>query len=527
MRMKLRYMCVGALMVAGAFPAIAAPPAGFDARVQGLLKVSGLPGMSIAIVENGKTTLAKGYGVKRLGSPEAIGPHTLFPSGSTGKAFTVAALATMVDSGKLRWDDKVADKLPGFQMYNSWVTREMTVRDLLVHHSGLGLGAGDMLLGTQLTRAEMVSRLRHLKPATSFRSTYTYDNFLYIVAGRLIESLSGQSWEEYVSRYVLEPASMLSTTTTDADRIRRADRAQPHARLNGGARGLGDVEPIEDSAGTQSNPGAPAGGLATSAADMSRWISILLANGQLPEGGRLFSAAAAQEMFTPRALMPLDDESIRLPALRPKFNQYALAWVVRDYAGAKVIWHGGVMGGFLAFVALLPEKNVGFSILINAEENAPLYGLMFELLDHYLERPRAQWPERYAAFLRDEAAKASATIKKINHAPARGNRIGPSLPLERYAGDYADPWFGRVSLRMERGKLLLDMTPISGMRGPLQHWQYDTFRVDWAEQSIEPAFVTFVLTAEGAVERIKMKTVSPIADFSFDYHDLDLTPAGQ
>src|SRR6185312_1154724 len=219
----------------------AAPPPGIDARVTGLLAHSGTPGLAVTIVENGKTTLARGYGVRRLGSAESVGSDTLLLTGSTGKAFTVAALATLVDAGKLDWDDRVVDRLPGFQMYDAWVTREMTVRDLLVHHSGLGEGAGDLLFvpSSNLTRADTVRRLRYIKPATSFRSGYAYDNVLYIAAGQLIEAVSGQTWEAYVQEHVLQPAGMLHSFTTDSERFKNPDRGQPHARVNGPIRGLG------------------------------------------------------------------------------------------------------------------------------------------------------------------------------------------------------------------------------------------------------------------------------------------------
>ena len=190
--MKIRIL-VALVALAAAAPALAAPPANLDTRIEELRRTSELPGLAIAIVEDGKTTLARGYGVRKLGGNDAVNADTIFMTGSTGKAVTVAALATLVDAGKLGWDDKVVDRLPGFQMYDPWVTREMTVRDLLVHRSGLGLGAGDLMFvpRSNRTRANIVAALRHIKPATSFRSGYAYDNILYTVAGALIEAVSG------------------------------------------------------------------------------------------------------------------------------------------------------------------------------------------------------------------------------------------------------------------------------------------------------------------------------------------------
>lgn len=194
--------------------AIASPPDNFDQRVESLRNSLGTPGVSVAIVENGQVVLAKGYGIRKLGQPEKVGPDTIFRTGSTGKAFTVAALATLVDQGKIKWDDKVIDHMPDFRMFDSWVTREMTIRDLLVHRSGLGLGAGDLLFvpRSDLSRKETVKRLRYIKPATSFRSGYAYDNILYMAAGELIEEVTGQTWEDYIRQRIFKPAGMVHST---------------------------------------------------------------------------------------------------------------------------------------------------------------------------------------------------------------------------------------------------------------------------------------------------------------------------
>src|SRR5207249_3515132 len=215
--------------------AVAAPPENFDQRVESLRNSLGVPGVSIAIVENGRTVLAKGYGIRKLGRPEQVDRDTIFRTGSTGKAFTVAALATLVDRGKIKWDDKVIDHMPDFRMWDPWVTREMTIRDLLVHRSGLGLGAGDLLFvpNSDLSRKETVRRIRYLKPATSFRSGYAYDNILYMAAGQLIEEVSGETWEQYIRRHVFAPLGMNHSTDTDAEFMANPDHARPHSRSGG------------------------------------------------------------------------------------------------------------------------------------------------------------------------------------------------------------------------------------------------------------------------------------------------------
>lgn len=504
-------------------PLLAAPPAGFDARVETLRNRIGVPGMAIAIVENGKVTLAKGYGVRKLGSPMLVDADTIFPTGSTGKAFTVADIGILVDEGKIGWDDKVIDHLPGFQMYDPWVTREMTIRDLLVHRSGLGLGAGDLLLvpRTNLSRAESVRRLRYIRPATSFRYAYAYDNVLYMVAGQLIEAVTGRTWETFTLERLLKPAGMLDSTTDDPPRLATVDRAQPHARLNGGLRGVGDQQVLDERDGLGRNA-APAGGLAISAHDMARWLLIQLGAGQLPEGnGRLFSKAVHEEMWKPVVLQPIAPLPASLQPTQPMFDTYAPAWDVRDYRGARIVWHGGSVFGFKSAVVLIPDKNVGFSIEINSEDGEIIVGLMDELLDHYLGLPAAGWPEKVIA---EQQAALAKGVDDLHARRSKRSSAGPSLPLDAYTGTYADPWYGNIEVSKSSKGLTIDFKSTPRMAGTLEHWQYDTFVTRFVDSTIEPASVTFNLDPDGKIERVTMKPVSPLADFSYDYQDLLFRP---
>ncbi len=512
------------IALAGATSLFGAPPTDFERRVESLRTSLGVPGVSIAIVENGHTTLAKGFGVRKLGRPEQVGPDTIFQTGSTGKAFTVAALATLVDAGKIKWDDKVIDHMPDFRMYDAWVTREMTIRDLLVHRSGLGLGAGDLLFvpRSDLSRKETVRRIRYIKPATSFRYAYAYDNILYMAAGQLIEEVTGQPWENYIKDKIFKPAGMLHSTAEHSARLATPDRANPHARLNGAIRGLGDQEPLDEMTDRAQNM-APAGGLAISANDMSRWLLIQLAHGQLPDDkeARLFSKEASAEMWQPVLLQALTPVPENLKPTQPMFQTYALGWQVQDYRGARIIWHGGAVLGSLAAVVLLPEKNIGFFIAVNSEEGEFVRGLMDELLDHYLGLPLGDWPEKLRAY---KAEKMAEAVKQFQKETAAAAAVGPSLPLEGYAGEYNDPWYGTIKIHLDNGSLVLDFPHAFGLRAALEHWQYDTFRTRFAERGFEPAYVTFNLDAAGKIDRITMKAVSPVADFSWDYHDLLFKP---
>ncbi len=512
-----------ALTLAMAGAALADPPAGFDARAKAVLRASGTPGMSIAIVEGGKTTLLQGYGQRRLDRPETVDADTIFPIASVSKAFTAAALAILVDEEKLAWDDKVIDRLPGFQMYDPWVSREITVRDLLVHRSGLGLGAGDLLFWPRSTRsrADTVQALRHLKPATSFRSGYAYDNVLYITAGQLIEAVSGQTWEAFVRDRILAPSGMKTAVTEPSGRFANPDRATPHARLDGAIRGLGRLEALDEKDVLSANA-APAGGVVASARDMSRWIALQLAGGALPGGERrLFSTQASQQMWTPQTLMPREPRSAPAGAV-PLFSTYALGWKVIDYKSKRVVWHTGGIMGFRSIAVLLPDKDVGFSILTNAEDTALIMGLMYELLDHYIDPlgGKTDWPAAWSALT---SAKAQAAAKTVAQGRPDGARA--PLPASAYVGIYSDPWFGRITIAERGGRLMIDFPQNPGMSGELEPWSRDTFQTAWIDKSFEPALVSFAFGADGKVARITLKAASPRADFSYDYQDLDFTPA--
>ena len=521
--MKKLLLVLSLLVVAK--PAEAAPPADLDARIETLRGQVGATGVAIAIVENGKTVVAKGFGERRLGNPQKVDADTIFLTGSTGKAFTSAALATLVDAGKLSWDDKVADRLPGFQMYDAFASKEMTVRDLLVHRSGLGLGQGDLMYipRGKLSRAEIVRRVRYLRPVTSFRAGYAYDNILYTVAGALTEAVSGQRWEDYLRDHVLRPAGMTRSTADPAVRLADSNRAYPHARTGGAVRGTGPLAQLRDD-DQVSQASAPAGLVAISANDMAEWLKVQLGNGARPGGPRVFSEASGKEMWTPHTIEPIASQPPGFEALQPNFQTYALGWEVRDYAGHKIVWHSGGLWGFVSVVVLIPDKNVGFAIEMNSEDSVIRLGMMYELLDHYLDRPKADWPAKFAA-LRE--SRIEGALKILEAKAAVPAKVGPSLPAARYAGVYRDPWYGDVAITHVSGGLNIDFTTTPRMSGPLEHYQYDTFITRFADKALEPAYVTFNLDADGKIERVTMKPVSPIADFSYDYADLDLRPVGQ
>jgi len=512
-------------------PILAAPPPDIDDYVAKTLKTFDAPGFSLAVVEGDQVVLAKGYGVREIGQPAAADAHTIFPIGSCTKAFAATALAILVDEGKLSWDDTVADKLPGFRMYDPYTTAEMTVRDLLAHNSGLSLGAGDMLWlgGSDYTRKGLMERLRYIKPATSFRKGFAYDNVLYAVAGQLVEQLSGMTWEEFTAKRILAPLGMQDATVPDADATRSPNHARLHARVSTELRGTGPNSVLPETGSALDAPAiAPAGSIRASAADMAQWLKVQLAHGALPGGKRLFSEEQSAQMWHPVTIEEPDHLPAILDARKPSFNLYALGWSVEDYRGHKIIDHtGGVLGG-AAFVMLIPEKNVGIAAMVNSEDGATRRAVVYHLADHYLGLSQEDWIGNYRAAVDQILAAGQAAMKSLPGTAAAAapgaKKAGPSLPLEKYAGKYEDAWYGGATVKYD-GKALafqLDHTP--NFHAPLEHVQHDTFRTRFADKNFEDAYVTFALKPDGTIDTMKLQPISPLADFSFNYQDFLFTP---
>jgi CubicO group peptidase (beta-lactamase class C family) len=501
---------------ASAAPAVVAP-ADLDTYVASSMKTFNVPGMAVAIVKDGKVVVARGYGVRKLGDPTAVDEFTMFGIGSNTKAFTTAALATLVDEGKLSWDDPVYQRLPGFVMYDPYVSHEMTIRDLLTHRSGMGLGEGDLLFWPHSTysREEVIYKLRFMKPASSFRSHYAYDNLLYMTAGQIIPAVTGTSWDDYIRQHIFASLGMNHSNVSNTAFKAGDNYAFPHSQVDGKLQVIpfGDL----DNAG-------PAGSINSSAADMAKWVQLQLNGGKFADrDGHLFTEQRSKEMWSAQTILPVGDPPAPLGGLKANFADYALGWGLRDYHGRKLVGHTGGVGGFVSRVMLVPEENLGVVVLTNAEEGGAFDSILYHVLDHCFHLPPTDWIAAFKSRKDTEEKEAAEAMKKAEGARAADSK--PSLPLEKYAGVYHDAWYGPITIRQENTGLVITFDHTPTMIGDLQHWQYDTFKAHWRERTIEDAFVTFALNPDGTIDSARMAAVSPLADFSFDYQDLLLKPA--
>ena len=469
--------------------------------------------MAGAIVKDGKVLFAHGYGVRAVGDQAAVDADTLFGIGSNTKAFTVAALAMLVDEGKLSWDDKVIDRLPGFRLYDPYVTRELTVRDLLTHRSGLGVGSGDLMLfpSSDFTRAEIIHNLRYLPPASSFRATFAYDNLLYIVAGELIPAITGTSWETFVQTRILDRigGGCVATRSLVA---KTANVAAPHVMIDGH---------ITQVAPDTSTAYDPAGSIQCNATGMAAWSNVQLADGRLPDGRELFSAAQHREMWTPQTIEPVSADAAKENHTR--FRDYGLGWAIEDYMGALRITHTGGLIGMVSYVSLLPEQHVGIIVLTNQQSGAAMSATMQTLLDRFVG---GGGPDR-VAFWVSKAAETSAKAKAADRSvddTAHDAVVHGLLPLEAYVGVYHDPWRGDVTVSRHGDKLSLTFSRTAGMQGDMTPTKGAVFVVRWNDRSLAAdALVNFRTGFDGAVNGMTMAPLSPTTDISFDYRDLDFT----
>ena len=509
-------LVAGVLSLMATAAGAAGPPATLDPVVERAMAAFQVPGVAVAIVRNGEVVIAKGYGVRRRGEAEPVDAHTRFGIASNTKVFTAIALGILAEEGRLEWDAPVTRYLPGFEAWDPYVTRELTVRDLLVHRSGLGLGAGDLLWWPQTTysRREVVRRLRFLRPATTFRSGYTYDNVLYIVAGEVIDAVSGKTWEAFVEERVLARVGMSDSNVRHSDAARSGNVATTHARVDG------LVQPVAPMINDATNA---AGGINASAADMARWMLVLLSGGRLPDGSRLYGESTARELTRVVTSIRESEPPPELAALRPRQRGYALGLNVTDYRGHALVTHTGGLPGYVSRVAMLPDEEVGVAVLTNQEAEEVHDAIAYSVLDEYLDLPRTDWVEAFARVRARREATSAATAAPTR--PARESNARASRALSDYAGDYTDAWYGNVKIQVEDGRLVVRFLPTPLLVGDAEPWERDTFVVRWRDRSLRAdAYLTFSVSADGLVERATMRAVSPETDFSYDFQDLLLIP---
>lgn len=479
------------------------------------LKTFNVPGIAVGVVKDGKLIHAKGYGVANLKTGAKVNENTLFGVASNSKAMTAAVLGQLVDEGKLKWDDKVTDYIPEFKMYDPYVTEAFTIRDLLTHRSGLGLGAGDLMMfpeGSNFTKKDIIHNLRYLKAVSAFRTKYDYDNNLYIVAGEVAERVAGIKWEDLIEQKIMKPLGMQSSAASQYRLKDRTNAVRPHAPVNG------KLEVLDMDWSETANA---AGGIWSSITDWSKWLIAQMNHGKYGDSLQysIFSDAVHEETWTPQT-------TINVKTMAPyqtHFSAYGLGWFLSDVKGYKQVTHTGGLAGMVTQAIMYPELNLGIIVFTNQQSGAAFNAISRTIQDSYLGVKGYDWVK----IMHDRVQNAEADAKKIGDAVEKDIqtqliKAGGKFNFQPYMGIYKDAWLGEIEISNNNGKAWFQSKRSPRLNGEIFPYKGNTLIVRWTDRSMDAdAYLMFSMDMNGSPAGLTMKAISPLTDFSYDFHDLD------
>ncbi len=471
-----------ALLAAASLPksAWAEETGPLDALVQDTLKSFEVPGLAVVIVHNDQVVYLKGVGVRKIGTGDPVTPETIFALASVTKAFTAVALGILVDEGKADWDDPVRKHLTWFRLADPLADRDVTLRDLLCHRTGLI--RNDLLwYRAPWDVEETVRRMAYLEPSFSFRSTYRYNNLGYLTAGLAIGSAGKSPWHEFVQKRIFDRLEMKHSVFTPSQAEKTGNAATPHSR-----RGKDAIQAIPwypDNKQIRAS-----GSIKSCVRDLAPYLRMQLAGGVCGQT-RIISARSLAETHRPQIVTPVEANRTKLAGTTQA--SYALGWHVSDYRGQALLEHGGATDGFRSRVLLFPKSKLGLALLTNVDEDAALQALGNQLADHLLGLPKAEWKEHYLKHRRTGPAAAELPVQ------VKGTK--PSLELEAYAGVYEEPAYGTLRVTCKDGKARLAW---SSFDVPLEHYHYDTFVVP-ALNRLGKELAAFTLGTDGKVGTLR------------------------
>ncbi len=478
------------------------------ANAEQVLDAFNVPGLAVVAVKDGEVILAEGFGVRDIETQAPVTAETLFGIASNTKAFTSAAMATLVEQGKLDWDDRVIAHLPEFRLADAELTANLTIRDLLSHRSGLGLGAGDLMIwpSTAKSTEQLIAGLANVPIATDRRQRFAYNNLMFVTAGEIIARVSGMPYADYITETFLAPLKMTQTRVGYSNiPASNTNRAVGTIEMNGELHRF-PLNYLEDF--------SSAGAMAANVEELGNWLITQLQQGVSPSGEQLFSADSQRQMWQLTTPLPVSSQTENNGT---NFRGVGLGWFVKDYHGVKHVSHSGGILGMLSLTTLIPEHNFGMVVLSNQQAFGALTVVTEEALEDLLELPDRDWlaaeQQSYQEFMAQKAAFELSPPAVVREA----------LPLASYAGRYNDAWYGDILLQQQQGQLHINFTHTDLLKGKLEHYNGDTFIVRWQEPLLEAdAFIHFAVNEENQVQSASMEAIAPFTDFSFDFHNLKL-----
>ncbi|MCX6317494.1 MAG: serine hydrolase [Bacteroidetes bacterium] len=469
-----------------------------DTYVNRALKDWQIPGVSVAIVKNGKVVYMKGYGVKEYGSTDPVNENTLFMIGSNSKAFTATAMAMLekektITGVPYSLDDKVQKWLPDFKLYDPWVAKETNIRDLLCHRIGFETFQGDfMYFDSDLSTAEVREKMAKLKPMYSFRSKWGYTNSAFMTAGEVIPKVTGKSWADYITEKIFQPLGMNSSMALSKNIQAAPNKSAAHTVVMGELKKIpyGNIDNL-----------APAGSIASSASDMTKWVMALLNNGKL-DGKEIIPSGAIAQTRIPHSIMGNGGHMFN----KAHFALYGLGWFLEEYAGRKIVAHTGGVNGFVTSVCLVPEEKLGIIVLTNTDANNFFEALRNEIEDAYLGLPYRNYSKIFLGGYRGDEANKAKEYKSIRDSIALAPKT--TLPIAAYTGEYRHNVYGNMNIKQEEGKLIMRFEHHKGRYATLEPLGGNRFFCTYND----PLFGMKKLEFTSAGTKVKSLTVR-VADF--------------
>lgn len=481
-------------------------PPDLDQYVSTVQKTFNVPGLSIGVVKDGKIVLAKGYGLRRLDDPTPVDENTLFNIASNSKAFTATALAILVEDGKIKWEDKVTEHLPWFKLSDDYVNAHLTIRDLFVHQSGIPAYVNDILLfpPSTFSRKELLLKLKDVKLKYDFRTVYAYDNILYLAAAEILEAKTNMSWEQFVKERIFNKVGMDNSVSKYSTLKKQSNVAYAHVLDNGKLKVLPSF--FDLNIGDVSNP---AGGIASSAKDMSKWLITQLDSGKTIANDRLFTANTTKELWKIVRPMPIDQEPEWFKPAQKHFSGYALGFRTYDYRGYQVVGHGGLLTGFVSQIAMVPDLRLGIVVLTNQLSAGAYMSIINHILDYNMKAKPFNWLAGYQKEWEKNIAKRDST-QKVRNAILPNKNIPMSLSIDKYTGNYKDALVGPIVIAKNTTDLELKFLKMPYHNGKLVHFHGDIFKLIYHNADMgEGPFLSFFLNPDQTVREGKL-----LANFS-------------
>lgn len=472
-----------------------------DKYYANMVKDWDVPSATIGIVKDGNLIFTGNYGALEVGKNEKPDENTLYAIASNSKAFTSAIIGMLIQEGKLNWNDKVKKYLPYFELYDPWVSNEITIRDILSHRVGLGTFSGDVIwYKSDLTSEEIIRRAKYIPKAYNFRSGYGYSNLMYITAGELIKTVTGKSWSQNVKERILEPLKMDRTITRPKDLTTKGNYATPHAR-HGKINIPIAWEDWEEIGAT--------GGLISSVKDISKWMIFNLNNG-IHGKDTILTKKTRNMIWTPHNNFTVDHTTKN--DFERHFNSYGLGWGLSDYHGKLRVGHTGGFDGMITAITLIPDENLGVVVLTNGMKS-PIMAATYTALDKFLDVESKDWSTDLLRRRNNYKKKDSRISDRIEK---KVPNTKPSVAVEKYAGIYKSDIYGDIKITLENEQLRIEFEHSTNLSATLNHWHYDVWEILWDQKHAWFSFGTVKFNMDNNMKIIGIDFDVPNDDIFFE-----------